>query len=227
MTADLTWSRTGTDSLPPLTGIGQRDRLDEPGISLCGSRDAGELGIQWAKAVGRFAADQGLNLVSGYAKGVDLAGHVACVEAGAHTIAVLAEGLGRFRLRRELRAVIEPWDELEQHLTAVSQFESNARWTVWRAMQRNDIVCELGQVLVAIDPGDSGGTHDAVKKALKREMPIVIGWSDPERDRAHVDQWLSKPRVWLASSEAELVATISEALTSEPPMPEMSQPTLL
>lgn len=227
MQANRTWSRTDTVSLPSLIGIGQPERLEEPGISLCGSRDAGDTGIQWARAVGRIAADQGLNLVSGYAKGVDLAGHVACVEAGGHTIAVLAEGLGRFRLRRELRAVIEPWDELEQHLTAVSQFESDAGWTVWRAMQRNDLICALGAVLVAIDPGEGGGTLDAVKKAIKREMPVVIGWSDLERDRAHIDPWLSKPRVCLVSTEEELIEATNEALTSEAPTPEVSQPTLL
>ncbi|MCY3568038.1 MAG: DNA-processing protein DprA [Chloroflexi bacterium] len=206
---------------------GHGSRLREPGIALCGSRAAGVDGIAFANAVGMFAAQADLSLVSGYAKGVDMAGHVACVEAGGHTIAVLAEGLGRFRLRRELRAVIEPRDELEQHLTAVSQFESNAGWTVWRAMQRNDLICALGVVLVAIDPGDSGGTHDAVKKAIKREMPVVIGWSDSDRDRAHVDLWLSKPRVWIASSEEELIAAIDEALTREAPTPEVSQPTLL
>ncbi|MYA01210.1 MAG: hypothetical protein F4038_07750 [Chloroflexi bacterium] len=221
------WRRHARDSIPDLTGLGPEQPLAEPGFSLCGSRNAGETGIQWAREVGRFAVDQGFNLVSGYAKGVDMAGHVACVEAGGHTIAVLAEGLGRFRLRRELRAVIEPWDELEQYLTAVSQFETNAGWTVWRAMQRNDLICALGVVLVAIDPGDSGGTHDAVKKAIRREMPVVIGWSDRERDRAHVDLWLSKPRVRLASSEEELVAAINDALTSEAPTPEISQPTLL
>ncbi|MXX32570.1 MAG: hypothetical protein F4Z51_10185 [Chloroflexi bacterium] len=206
---------------------GHTNRLREPGIALCGSRAAGVQGIAFANAVGTFAAQANLSLVSGYAKGVDIAGHVACVEAGGHTVAVLAEGLGRFRLRRELRAVIEPWDEPEQHLTAVSQFESNAGWTVWRAMQRNDVICALGKVLVAIDPGDSGGTYDAVNKAIKREMPVVIGWSDPERERDHVDLWLSKPRVRLASSEGELIAAIDGAMTSEAPSPEMIQPKLL
>ena len=221
-------AESGVDpTFGPLAVLGDRNRLHQPAISLCGSRAAGDQGTAFASAVGRLTASLDLPLVSGYAKGVDMAGHVACVEAGGHTIAVLAEGLGRFRLRRELRAAIEPWDETEQYLTVVSQFESNASWTVWRAMQRNDLICALGAVLVAIDPGDSGGTHDAVKKATKREMPVVIGWSDPERDRAHIDPWLSKPRVTLASSEDELIAAINDALTSEAPTPETSQPTLL
>ena len=221
------WSQPVCDSLPGLAGFGLQAALGEKGISLCGSRGAGARGLEMAAAVGQLAAALDLPLVSGYAKGVDLAGHVASVQGGGHTIAVLAEGLGRFRLRRELRAVIEPWEELEQCLTVVSQFESNAGWTVWRAMQRNDLICALGTVLVAIDPGESGGTHDAVNKAIKREMPVVIGWSQPERDRAHVDLWLSKPRVGLASSEEDLVAAINEALTSEAPIPTASQPTLL
>ncbi|MYD55225.1 MAG: hypothetical protein F4W96_13110 [Chloroflexi bacterium] len=227
----MTTSQSAAPQVQPtfnnLAVLGHRDRLHQPGISLCGSRAVGAQGIALANTVGSFAAQANLSLVSGYAKGVDMAGHVACVKSGGHTVAVLAEGLGRFRLRRELRAVIEPWDELEQYLTVVSQFETSAGWTVWRAMQRNDLICALGTVLVAIDPGDSGGTHDAVKKAIKREIPVVIGWPDPERDRAHIDPWLSKPRARLASSEEELIAAINDALTSEAPTPEISQPTLL
>ena len=207
--------------------LGKRDWLSQPGISLCGSRSAGEGGIEFARRVGGLAAELELPLISGYAKGVDLAGHVACVEAGGHTIAVLAEELGRFRLRRELRAVIEPWDEVESHLTVVSEFEHNARWTVWRAMKRNALICSLGRILVAIDPGDTGGTIDAVKKAIKCEIPVIIGWSNPEASREHLSPMLANPRVVLSSTQHDLLAAIEEALPADGTPPAVSQPHLL
>ena len=168
--------------------------------------------MAFARAVGSYAAQAELSLVSGYARGVDMAGHVACVEAGGHTIAVLAEGLGRFRIRPELRAVTEPRDgELESHLTAVSEFEDLAPWTVWRAMQRNETICSLGRVLVAIDPGETGGTRDAVKKAIKREMPVIIGWSDVDAGRDHLAK-LELTGVPIVESESKLLKALQEAL---------------
>ena len=228
MRPDGRWSRSADDSLPSLAGYGREGLLATKGISLCGSRAAGDTGLEFARAVGSFAAEHGLSLVSGYAKGVDMAGHVACVEAGGHTIAVLAEGLGRFRLRPELRAVIDPWDEeLESHLTAVSEFEDNARWTVWRAMKRNVTICGLGQVLVAIDPGEKGGTLDAVKKAVKREMPVIIGWSEPARTHDHLVRELNEPNVSLVTNESDLLTAIDTALDPGESQAAVRQPNLL
>ena len=228
----MTTTRFGTSlgdfRIDSLAVLGEKDRLHDYGISLCGSRSADERGIEFARAVGSYAAQADLSLVSGYAKGVDTAGHAACVEAGGHTIAVLAEGLSRFRLRPELRAVIEPWDdELESQITVVSEFEHRAPWTVWRAMQRNETICSLGRVLVAIDPGDRGGTLDAVKKAIKRQMPVIIVWSDPEQPHDHLARELNKPNVSLVTDEAHLLATIDTALEPGEPQPAVSQPKLL
>ncbi len=227
MRPDEPWSRSADDSLPNLAGYGREDLLATRGISLCGSRAAGDVGLEFARAVGSFAAELGLPLVSGYAKGVDMAGHVACVEPGGHTIAVLAEGLGRFRLRREMSAVMDPWDDdFEPHLTVVSEFEHNAGWTVWRAMQRNALICSLGRVLVAVDPGESGGTLDAVKKAVKRDMPVVIGWSNPERSHDHLQNLLTDPTVKIATTLDDLLAGIDAALEFDKVLPGVSQPTL-
>ncbi len=226
-TSEPTAPLAGPD-LSNLAVLGRTDRLHQSGIALCGSRAAGEHGIAFARAVGSYAAQSNLSLVSGYAKGVDMAGHVACVEAGGHTIAVLAEGLGRFRLRPELRAAIDPWDEeLESHLTVVSEFEDRAPWTVWRAMQRNALICSLGRLLVAIDPGEKGGTLDAVKKAVKREMPVIIGWSEPGRTHDHLIRELNKPNVSFVTNESDLLTAIDTALEPGESQPAVSQPNLL
>ncbi len=205
-TSETTVPFAGPD-FSSLAVLGQRDRLHRPGIALCGSRAAGERGIAFARAVGSYAAQEDLSLVSGYAKGVDLAGHVACVESGGYTIAVLAEGIGQVRLRREL----QDFDDIEHRLIVVSEFEDNARWTVWRAMKRNATICELGQVLVAIDPGQKGGTLDAVKKAVKRKMPVIIAWSDVDAGRDHLAK-LELTGVPIVESETELLKALQDAL---------------
>ena len=206
------WTKHLRDPFPTLTGLGPEEQLEAKGISLCGSRAAGDDGLAMARAVGRLAAELELPLVSGHAKGVDISGHVACVAAGGATIAVLAEGLSdRFRPRRELLEAVEPWDDIWDRLTVVSQFASNDRWAVGRAMARNATICELGQVLVAIDPGEKGGTLDAVKKALKRDMPVVIAWSNPTMSRQHLDR-LEQDGARIVESELDLLAAVNSAL---------------
>ena len=206
------WTKHPRDPFPTLTGLGLEEPLEAKGVSLCGSRAAGDDGLAMARAVGRLAAELGLPLVSGHAKGVDISGHVACVAAGGATIAVLAEGIrDRFRPRRELLEAVEPWDDIWDRLTVVSQFEPDARWTVWRAMARNSTICELGRVLVAIDPGEKGGTLDAVKKALKRDMPVVIAWSNPAMSHEHLDR-LEQKGAKIVESELDLLAAVNNAL---------------
>ena len=212
MTSTEQWTRTSSETLPEIRGYGSEMPLDDPGISLCGARGSGERGLDFGRAVGRLAAEMELPLISGYAKGVDLAGHVACVDAGGHTVAVLAEALDRFRLRRELQAVVDPWDDIWDRLTVVSEFEPQARWTVWRAMTRNDTICALGRVLVAIDPGETGGTLDAVKKAVKREMPVVIGWPNQLESHDHLRSLLSKDHVTLVTDGDDLISAIRQAV---------------
>ncbi len=82
-------------------------------------------------------------------------------------------------------------------------------------MQRNAVICALGRILVAIDPGEKGGTLDAIKKALKRQMPVVIAWSNPDLSLHHLDPFASKERVTIVHSEDALIAAVHEALNCQ------------
>ena len=148
------------------------------GVGLCGSRDASDDGIALARAAGVAAAELGAPLVSGYARGVDTAGHVGALAAGGSTIAVLPEGIARFRLRAEYR---ELGSALDDGLTVVSPFDREAGWSVQRAMGRNGLICALSAVLVVVEPGESGGTIAAAREALrtsrdgrKQPQPVIL-----------------------------------------------------
>lgn len=156
---------------------GRADLLSTAGIGLCGARDASQHGVELAQAVGTVAADLGVPLVSGYARGIDTAGHLAALAAGGSTIAVLAEGIERFRLREEYRG----FDAEIDGLTVVSQFDSAAKWTVRRAMARNSLICALSAIVIVIEPRESGGTIAAARETLrtsrdgrKQPQPLML-----------------------------------------------------
>ena len=157
---------------------GDAELLLTAGVGLCGSRDASDDGIALARAAGVAAAELGAPLVSGYARGVDTAGHVGALAAGGSTIAVLPEGIARFRLRAEYR---ELGSALDDGLTVVSPFDREAGWSVHRAMGRNGLICALSAVLVVVEPGESGGTIAAAREALrtsrdgrKQPQPVIL-----------------------------------------------------
>ena len=61
-------------------------------IAVVGSRTCTQYGRTVARLIGKKAAENGVTVVSGLAKGVDTAGHMGALEAGGKTIAVLGGG---------------------------------------------------------------------------------------------------------------------------------------
>lgn len=144
--------------------IGNTSLLRKKAISICGSRDASVSALKWAYEFGRQAAKHGVVVVSGYARGVDRQAHKGALEAGGETIAVLAEGIRRFALVRELRPLID----LDRNFLAVSMFDPDATWQAWRAMQRNRLIVGLSAGLFVIEAGERGGTIDAAREAARQ-----------------------------------------------------------
>lgn len=143
--------------------------LEEPSVSMCGSRDASPEGLEAAAIAGRTVAASGLSIVSGNARGVDIETHIAAIAAGGSTIIVLAEGIARFRLKRALAdAEARPGSFL-----VLSQFPPRQGWTVGGAMTRNALIAALGLALVVIEAGETGGTLDAGLKGLDLNRPVL------------------------------------------------------
>lgn len=155
---------------PTLYVYGNLEPIYTPGIGLCGSRSVSEGGWQIAMALGEAATGIGKTLISGYALGVDTAGQIAAIAAGGHTIAVLAEGIGKFRIRPEY----PDHYAAEERMTVVSQFPIESGWTTINAMTRNFTICALASALVAIEPGEKGGTLNAAQEALRQSKPLFV-----------------------------------------------------
>ncbi len=161
--------RSGMKSPPTLYAVGNGDLLRHDAFGICGSRDASEEALKWAFDFGRRTASEGKVLVSGYAKGVDRQAHTGALSAGGGTIAVLPEGIRWFRVVKELQELAD-----EENFLALSMFAPDERWQTWRAMERNGLIVALSEELWAVEPGERGGTADAVKKGKSLGKPVHI-----------------------------------------------------
>lgn len=156
------------EKAPPLLFvIGNPALLSTPGVGFCGSRQASEKGIATAEDCSRQLATAGLDVVSGFASGVDLAAHRAALEAGGTTTVVLAEGILHFKVKREL---LDIWDT--GRAVVVSEFLPGLPWSVHHAMQRNRTICGLSLAMVLIEARERGGSYEAGKASLDLGVPL-------------------------------------------------------
>lgn len=154
---------------PILYCAGNLDLLGQIGVGVCGSRKSSDKGIETVRDCADQIAKGGEPVVSGNAAGIDAAAHRAALEAGGNTILVLPEGIHHFRVRRDLRDV---WDW--NRVLVVSQFEPDAPWSVYRAMDRNRLIIALSGAMIVVEAGESGGTVNAGISTLKAGKPLYV-----------------------------------------------------
>lgn len=163
--------RLGPQAPPVLFGAGPQAALRNHGIAIVGSRDVDEEGLQFAAALGRRCAEQGFAVVSGGARGVDLAGMSGALARGGAAIGVTVDPLERLVRKRELRTAIA--DEL---LTLVTPFHPAARWHAGNAMRRNRLIYVLAQASVVVASStEKGGTRAGALENLKANwVPLWV-----------------------------------------------------
>jgi DNA protecting protein DprA len=147
--------------------IGNLGILKRTSVGFCGSREASEKGISTARDSAALLAREGVNVVSGFAAGVDMNAHSGALTAGGTTTVVLAEGILRFRVKKEIR---DDWDEART--LVVSEFGPNLPWSVPHAMQRNSTICGLSRAMVLIEARATGGSIQAGRDCLRLGLPL-------------------------------------------------------
>lgn len=150
--------RLGEDAPGVLWARGDLSLLNDPAISLVGSRDLREENRAFAKAVGVQAAKQGLTLVSGNARGSDRTAQDTCLQAGGRVISIVADPLLHHKPR--------------ENLLYLSEDGYDEAFSAHRALSRNRVIHALGRmVFVAQTTLEKGGTWDGTVKNLRH------GWS--------------------------------------------------
>lgn len=169
--ADYPDALAASRSAPPVLFVkGPLELLRTPGIGTCGSRHASAESLRVARVCSEAVVARKFNLVSGYARGVDMITHTGALTRGGATVAVLAEGIERFRVRRGEFADL--WDPAR--VVVVSQFAPNQSWNVGAAMTRNAVISGLSRALLVVEAGETGGTLAAGLHALDRQQPVIV-----------------------------------------------------
>lgn len=157
----------GDDAPVLLLCQGNLEIFRKVSVGFCGSREATEKGLATAQESANLLVRGGINIVSGFAAGVDMSAHRAALVAGGTTTVVLAEGILRFQVKKGIR---EEWDD--RRTLVVSEFGPNLPWSVGHAMQRNLTICGLSRAMILIEARTSGGSIQAGRDCLRLGIPL-------------------------------------------------------
>jgi predicted Rossmann fold nucleotide-binding protein DprA/Smf involved in DNA uptake len=209
--------RLKLEAPPVLFGCGNRSLLDQGGIAVVGSRNAGEEDLAYTTRLGGEIAAQGLPVVSGGARGTDETAMLAALARGGTAAGVLADSLLRAATSAKFRQGL-----MGDNLALISPFNPEAGFDVGNAMARNKYVYCLADAGVVIATGkETGGTWSGAVENLKQGwVPLwVKEHPDPDSGNAAL---LQRGAHRLPAGEVVVGSLISPAAShptaSRPPL---------
>lgn len=144
--------------------------LPHPRVAIIGARTASAEGLRIASRLSKTLAQQGVIIVSGLARGIDTAAHIAAIEAGGRTIAVVGTPLSRTYPREN--AALQSFI-MRSHL-AVSQFDEKHPITPGNFVLRNRTMALIADASVIVESGEGGGSLHQGWEALRLGRPLFI-----------------------------------------------------
>ncbi len=163
--------RLGSWAPPVLFGSGPASLLDGGGIAIVGSREADDEAVAFTTRLAAAAAAGGSFVVSGGARGIDVAAMRAAFEAGGSVVGLVPEGVERRLREASTRSAVAGG-----RAVIVSPYHPSAAFSAGAAMGRNKLIYALSDVAVVVSSTDgSGGTWTGAVEALKGGwVPVLV-----------------------------------------------------
>ena len=160
-----------TDAPPFLWALGDTDLLLRPMVSIVGARNASSLGTRTAKSLAKDLGDAGYVVVSGLARGVDTAAHLASLETG--TIAVQAGGADTIYPAENTTLA----EDIAKTGLRLSEQPMGLRPMARHFPSRNRIISGLSRATVVVEAAAKSGSLITARDALDqgREVCAVPG----------------------------------------------------
>lgn len=160
------------DQRPPiLFGLGNQQLLNQTGLGFVGSRYITKNDEIFASEKAKQAVEEGYNVISGGAKGVDQAAMQAALEHGGRSVGILADGIYTNETRRIFLKYLR-----QETLVLISPFFPEAGFSVGSAMARNKFIYTMSEAVIVVKSDkDKGGTWAGAKENLnKKWVPLLV-----------------------------------------------------
>lgn len=152
-----------------LTIRGDLECLSQLGVAIVGSRRPTGYGVHVARELAGPIARRGIPVISGMARGIDAAAHLAALEAGGKTIAVMGTGPDLV-YPKEHRALA---DRIASSGALVTEFPPGTAPLKHHFPQRNRIIAALATAVVVVEAGIPSGSIITANQALDLGRTVV------------------------------------------------------
>jgi DNA processing protein len=149
--------------------LGKVEALAQPAVAIVGSRDHSAYGAEVCRGVARAAAQAGIVVVSGMARGLDAVAHAGALEGSGITIGVLGNGLDVIYplANREL------YSQVKERGMLLTEYPPGYRPTGGSFPQRNRLISGLARVTVVVEAAIGSGALQTSDCALGQGRDVM------------------------------------------------------
>lgn len=137
-------------------------------IAIVGSRDADVYNMETARYFARELAKEGINIISGMARGIDSQAHFGCMEASGYTVAVLGSGINVPYPRSNL----ELYERICNFGMVVSEYGLDVPPLSFQFPIRNRIISGLSDGVLVTCAKKKSGSLITADLALEQGKPV-------------------------------------------------------
>lgn len=192
------------DAPPMLWAIGDLSLLQRPSVAMVGARNCSSLGARMARGLATDLGKQGYVIVSGLARGIDTAAHLATVETG--TIAVMAGGVD----------VVYPAEntdlaaEIAGSGLRVSEQPMGVTPQARHFPRRNRIISGLAKAVIVVEAAAKSGSLITARDALDQGRDVLVVPGHPFDARAAGCNLLIRDGATLIRSAEDVIEALPQ-----------------
>ena len=148
---------------------GNYDLLKKRCVGIVGARNCSQKAIENATLVSQ-RLKQRYCIVSGLAKGIDVAAHITALQNNFNTIAVIGTNLNQYYPLENKDVQME----IEKKGLIISQFSPATKTERWFFPLRNGVMSGISQATVIMEAGETSGALKQATFALKQKHLVLI-----------------------------------------------------
>ncbi len=203
------------DPPPILWAIGDITMLSRPMVAMVGARNASSLGTRMARKLAEDLVDAGYVVVSGLARGIDTAAHLAALEGG--TVAVQAGGVDIVYPKENSKLT----DDIGKSGLRLSEIAMGTQPQARHFPRRNRIISGLAKAVIIVEAAARSGSLITAKDALDQGRDVLAVPGHPFDARAFGCNALIRDGATLVRSAADVIDAIgiNQPATQPEPVP--------
>lgn len=200
--------------------LGNKELLQQKGVAIVGARKATQYGRKLAYRISKELTENGINIISGLAIGIDTCAHLGAIQAQSNsqsamrqkisnigkTIAVLGSGINSIYPKENIelaRKIIKSGGCI------ISEYPSDAKPEKLHFPQRNRIISALSDGVLVVEASKTSGALITAEFALEQGKEIFAVPGDITREQSEGCNELIKDGAILITSSQEILDTIN------------------